>query len=582
VQSRASSLPGVVQREVSSSHRHSHRPSRSVSLRCYRQATPKVEGCRQVRVQVRALDTELVPEYLARSSWSSRSTKVAVSTRFAPQSREPDRHMKPEMTQRSTRWDCTLAKVRLSWPVRRLTRATVELAVLAFACTDPMAAAAEGREPWRLITLDPGHFHAALFQRQMLPGVSERVHVYAPLGPDLLAHLGRIAQFNGRSDRPTSWQLEVHAGPDYFARLLRERPGEIAVLSGRNGGKVDRLLALVGSGLHVLADKPWILETSDLPKLEALVQVAQRQRLVVYDAMTQRYEIAYQLARELVQDRQIFGGCLPGSPEEPSVFFASVHYLLKEVAGQPLLRPTWFFDIHQLGEGLTDVGTHLVDLVAWILLPGQTLDWRRDLEVFRGQRWPTRLTREQFALVTGASDFPDFLAGAVRERQLEYYANNSVFYALRGHHVRLEVQWEFAAPPGGKDTELAIFRGRLARIEVRQAAADNYQPNVFIVPRPGQDHEPIWAALQRKFAGLESAYPDIAVAREGDGFRLVIPDRYRVGHEAHFGVLTRVFLDYVQNPDALPSWELPNLLAKYYVTTKGVELARQQPARPNP
>ena len=34
----------------------------------------------------------------------------------------------------------------------------------------------------RLMTVDPGHFHAALVQKEMYPGVSKRVHVFAPLG----------------------------------------------------------------------------------------------------------------------------------------------------------------------------------------------------------------------------------------------------------------------------------------------------------------------------------------------------------------------------------------------------------------
>jgi hypothetical protein len=47
----------------------------------------------------------------------------------------------------------------------------------------------------------------------------------------------------------------------------------------------------------------------------------------------------------------------------------SVHYLLKTVAGVPLRRPAWFFDINEQGEGLTDVGTHLVDLVFFVPVP---------------------------------------------------------------------------------------------------------------------------------------------------------------------------------------------------------------------
>ena len=63
----------------------------------------------------------------------------------------------------------------------------------------------------RLITLDPGHFHAGLIQKEMYPDVDPTVHVYAPLGPDLVGHLNRVASFNRRAENPTTWRLEVHA-----------------------------------------------------------------------------------------------------------------------------------------------------------------------------------------------------------------------------------------------------------------------------------------------------------------------------------------------------------------------------------
>src|SRR3712207_5982340 len=121
----------------------------------------------------------------------------------------------------------------------------------------------------RLLTLDPAHFHAALVQKEMYPGVARRAHVYAPLWPDLVAHLGRVAGFNARPDRPTAWELEVHAGPDFLERLVRERPGNVLILSGRNRTKIDYLLAGVRAGLNVLADKPWVLTPADLPKLQS-------------------------------------------------------------------------------------------------------------------------------------------------------------------------------------------------------------------------------------------------------------------------------------------------------------------------
>src|SRR5436190_23186757 len=121
----------------------------------------------------------------------------------------------------------------------------------------------------RLMTLDPGHFHAALVQKSMYPGVAPRVDVYAPLGSDLIAHLSRVSSYNTRPESPTAWQLEVHTGPDFFERMLTERPGNVVVLSGRNRVKMDRILGSVRAGLNVLADKPWILRPEQMPQLEA-------------------------------------------------------------------------------------------------------------------------------------------------------------------------------------------------------------------------------------------------------------------------------------------------------------------------
>src|SRR5918994_5513070 len=102
-----------------------------------------------------------------------------------------------------------------------------------------------GMRDVRLMTLDPGHFHAALVQKAMYPGVAPRVDVYAPLGPDLIAHLNRVSGYNSRAEAPTAWQLEIHTGPNYFERMLSEHPGNVVVISGRNRVKIERILASV-------------------------------------------------------------------------------------------------------------------------------------------------------------------------------------------------------------------------------------------------------------------------------------------------------------------------------------------------
>ena len=170
------------------------------------------------------------------------------------------------------------------------------------------------------MTLDPGHFHAALVQSTMYPGVSPRVHIFAPLGSDLIAHLNRISGYNTRPDNPTTWQVEVHASSDYFERMLQTRPGNVVIVSGRNRGKIARILQVVRSGLNVLADKPWILRSEDLPLLDAALTTADGRRLVAYDIMTERFEITSILQRELVLDRTVFGDPVEGTPEEPGVY----------------------------------------------------------------------------------------------------------------------------------------------------------------------------------------------------------------------------------------------------------------------
>src|SRR5206468_12315286 len=118
-----------------------------------------------------------------------------------------------------------------------------------------------------------------------------------------------------------------------------------------------------------------------------------------YGCMSGRFEITCSLQRGLVNDAEVFGSILPGSPGEPSVYMESVHHILKLVAGVPNLRPVWFFDIAEQGEALADVGTHLVDLVQWTLFPGRAMDHSVDIRMLSASRWPTALSAAQFRQV---------------------------------------------------------------------------------------------------------------------------------------------------------------------------------------
>jgi len=426
----------------------------------------------------------------------------------------------------------------------------------------------------RFITLNPGHFHAALVQKEMYPDVDPTVHVYAPLGPDLIGHLQRIAGFNTRANRPTSWQLETHACPEYLERFAKEKPGNVVVLAGRNAKKIDYLEAAIGAGLHVLSDKPWILVPEHLPRLQKLLNDADRKGLIACDIMTERYEVTSILQRELVQDRDTFGEPLPGTAEQPGVYIESVHFLKKLVAGAPLKRPSWFFDVNEQGEALSDVGTHLVDLVMWILFPQKAIS-SADWKLTAAKRWPTSLDRAQFQAVTGDAEFPAFLTAQLQDGKLPYFCNTQVRYQLHGLHVTLDVLWGYEAEAGGGDTHFAVFQGSRSRVEIRQGKDEKYRLELYVVPQSPAEKSKVGDALTRRVQTLQSAYPGVAIVDQGQRFHIAIPDRYRIGHEAHFAEVTHQFLKYVMKKDAMPDWEKPNMLAKYGVTTGGVALARQ-------
>lgn len=424
----------------------------------------------------------------------------------------------------------------------------------------------------QFITLHPGHFHAALVHKEMYEGVNPRVHVYAPLGADLLAHLERLAQYNSRPGEPTRWQVEVHADSDYLQRMVREKPGNVVVLAGHNGSKLQAIEAAVAAGLHVLADKPWILRAEQRPRLEEVLEVAEREGLIAYDIMTERHEITSILQRELVQDGEVFGEPVTGDAEAPGVYMESVHFLKKIVSGVALRRSANFFDVDYQGEGLNDVGTHLVDLVPWILFPGQGVHPRDDVRIESARRWPTRVSLSDFQAITGEKTFPDWLGVEPTANGLDYFCNTQVVYRVRGMWVKLDVLWGLEAEPGAGDTHLAIFRGSRSRVELRQGREENYVPELYVYPEGSP--EEVERAVERRVEHLAKTYPGLAVERQEGRIRVAIPKAYRTGHEAHFGEVTRQFLRYVRGEEKMPAWEKVNMAAKYRVTTEGVGRAR--------
>lgn len=424
----------------------------------------------------------------------------------------------------------------------------------------------------KIMTLDPGHFHAALVQKSMYDQVDSVVHVYAPEGPDVEDHLARINGYNTRAEAPTSWEEVVYKGGDFFEKMLSEKPGNVMVVSGNNAKKTEYILKTIEGGINVLADKPMVITPEDFPKLEQAFQVAAEKGVLLYDIMTERHEITTMLQRELSKNTAVFGSLQTGTAEEPAITKESVHHFSKMVSGNPLKRPAWFFDTKQQGEGIVDVNTHLVDLIQWEAFPEVILS-KADVEIVSGKRWTTDLTPEMFKKVTALDQYPEYLQKDVVDGTLKVYSNGEIIYKLKGIYAKASVIWNFEAPAGAGDTHYSIMRGTNCNLVIKQGAEQGYKPTLYIESIPGSPAELDANLTKAVDEELQTAYPGIKLVKQSDKLWMVeIPASYKVGHEAHFTQVTDKYLQYLID-GKLPDWEVPNMIVKYYTTTEGLKAA---------
>ncbi len=431
----------------------------------------------------------------------------------------------------------------------------------------------------RLITLDPAHFHAALVQKSMYPGIDSTVYVYAPDGLGLREHLNYIRQYNGQAQSPTGWTEKVYTGNDYFQRMLDEKKGNAVVLAGNNSRKASYIKKSIDVGINVLADKPMAINTAGFDTLKEAFSTAKNKGLLLYDIMTERSEITTVLQKMLMHMPSVFGELKQGTPGSPAVILESIHRYRKNVSGKPLLRPDWFFDPLQEGDAIVDVGTHLVDLVQWVCFPEVPLDYSKDIRILSSKTWPTPLTLSQFSQITGEDHFPDFLKNYVsNDSILLTHGNGTIDYTIKNVHARVTVKWTYEAPAGGGDTYSSRFAGTKAILEIRTGKEESWKSTLYVWPSgAAKDTAAFFRNLENGIQEINIQFPGVSLEKYANGWKIVIPDKYAQGHESHFAEVMKRYLQYLKD-GKLPDWEESGMIAKYFTTTKALEMA-QQPSK---
>jgi predicted dehydrogenase len=417
--------------------------------------------------------------------------------------------------------------------------------------------------PIKLIVLDPGHGHATYMQGRMYEGLDPEVHVYAPAGPDVETYLKSINGMNFRSSNPTKWKMVVYTGPDYLEKMLAEKNGNAVIISGNNSKKAEYMRKSIEAGLHVLADKPMAVTPEDFEKLKKSFKLAHKNKVLIFDPMDLRYDISNILQKELAAIPELFGNLKNGSLDDPSLIQENLHHFLKFSGSEPARRPAWFFDIDQQGHGITDVSTHLVDMSQWAGFPEVILNYKKDIKILSSKEWPTDLTPSEFKRVTRV-EYPEYLKKYLKDSILSVLANGEINYTIKGIHAKVTVNWRYREPLGSSDTHYALMRGTKADLELRQGVEEKYRANLYIKPAPEVPAADFVSVIENVKNKMKVKYPGFDIIQK-DKEWIVIPGEFKRTNSAE------VAIGYLLN-NTMPAWEIPNMIAKYYTTTKVIGL----------
>ena len=152
-------------------------------------------------------------------------------------------------------------------------------------------------------------------------------------------------------------------------------------------------------------------------------------------------------------------------------------------------------------------------------------------------------------------------------------SNGEFNYTIKGVHAKVSVIWNYKAPAGTGDTHYSIMRGTKANLIIRQGAEQQYKPTLYI--------EPLVASVdfdktaQQIITTISEQYKGVSLKKNEKGYEVIVPESFKEGHESHFARVTEKYLDYLLNHN-MPSWEVPNMLAKYYTTTQAQKMAAKK------
>jgi hypothetical protein len=158
----------------------------------------------------------------------------------------------------------------------------------------------------------------------------------------------------------------------------------------------------------------------------------------------------------------------------------------------------------------------------------------------------------------------------MKDSVLEVFSNGTIRYQIKGINASVKVEWRAATPKDGNDLRSAYAEGTKATLTISQEYGQK-RPRFYAQKGEKVSEEEFQSNLKKAIASLSNAYPGITLAEGSGKTEIILPAELESKYDPTF----KVFLDYLVKRD-MPAWEVPNTLAKYYITTTALEMAQNK------
>ncbi|MGJ1431404.1 putative oxidoreductase C-terminal domain-containing protein [Sphingobacterium spiritivorum] len=345
---------------------------------------------------------------------------------------------------------------------------------------------------------------------------------------------------------------------DVIGKLLSGSKANVAYLDGFNTERGMLGERLTANGIAVLAQQPLVAGKQSMQHLQNMYRTAAETKALIYDLVPARFYEEAVIVKALVAQQEFSGGLIAGSEEAPAIVINRHFNFVEWKQGDMIQKPLSFFDVNKQGDGFAGLASYL-DLVNWITLPEQKLDYAADVRLIKARKWPALLNRYQFANLTGQQSYPDELKAYVNPyNELAVSSNAEIRYLLRGKSVAVTVAWDYDSEESKGDTFEGVLQTINFTVEVRSEDRRNI---IYITAKESADKPGFEKKLQETLAKTGIQAVNFELTADGK-YKIVLPEGNNRNPDKYLASSVKAFVSYYQK-GAVPEWETSFIKAKY-------------------